>query len=807
MRNVFYALRIFRHNWPVTIVIILSLGLGIGANTTVFTLINSILLKPLPVKDPETLILFENISDRGVQRPFSIPMLEELHRQAPDIFLEIFGWSSSLVNIHRDGEIEQVSGLLAEPNFFSSLGIQPLIGRNIEPGDTVDVPVAMIGYPFWQSHFGGDRAVLGKTIRIDETPVTIIGVTPPEFFGVRVGGFQDVFLPLSAGSLMATTILPYDSRALLWVGIMGRLKPGVTLDQAQASLKVLSPQVFESTLPLDAEGIRREGFLAQQIGIRSASTGLSGLREQYSSALYILMALVGMILLIACLNLANLMLARARMREVEMGVRLSLGATRRHLFSQLITESILVSGMGALLALFFARWGSQLIVGFFSGGRSHVYLDLSPDMRVFGFAVLAAVLTAVLVGVLPASRIVRIDPCKILAHGRGIVDRRFTSALSRSTVAVQVALSVVLLIAAGLLARSFQNLTNEDLGLEPDHVLLVLMSPRRTATDLTNEYYLQLLERVQSLPGVQSASVVHPSPMIALDMSVPISGYAPGEDTTVYRHFAAPGLFKTFGIQFLQGRDFDFGDSPQSPKVAIINQTMAGRLFGSEDPMGVRVRVGTREREHQVIGVVADSKYDDIRVDPPPTIYLASLQYPGRSSTLAIRTEGDPNLVAGAVRHEINELGVEIPIRTSTFNERMNWLLSQDRLLATLSCVLALLALLVTGIGVYGIVSYAVTTRTREIGIRMALGARMTGIQWLIIRELLPFLLVGLAIGVIFAVWASHLLSSILFGLAPYDPTSFISSSILIMIVGLLSALIPATRASRLSPADALRYE
>ena len=365
----------------------------------------------------------------------------------------------------------------------------------------------------------------------------------------------------------------------------------------------------------------------------------------------------------------------------------------------------------------------------------------------------------------------------------------------------------MLLIAAGLLARSFQNLTNEDLGLESDHVLLVFMSPRRTATDRTNEYYLQLLERVQSLPGVQSASVVHPSPMFALDMSVPISGYAPGEDTTAYRHFAAPGLFKTFGIQFLQGRDFDFGDSPQSPKVAIINQTMAGRLFGSEDPMGVRVRVGTRGREHQVIGVVADSKYDDIRVDPPPTIYLASLQYPGEGSTLAIRTEGDPNLVAGAVRHEINELGVEIPILTSTFNERMNWLLSQDRLLATLSGVLALLALLVTGIGVYGIVSYAVTTRTREIGIRMAFGARMTGIQWLIIRELLPFLLVGLAIGVIFAVWASHLLSSILFGLAPYDPTSFISSSILIMIVGLLSALIPATRASRLSPADALRYE
>ena len=252
-----------------------------------------------------------------------------------------------------------MSGLLAEANFFSSLGIQPLIGRNIEPGDTAGPPVAMIGYPFWQSHFGGDRAVLGKTIRIDETPVTIIGVTPPEFFGVRVGGFPDVFLPLSARSRMATTILPYDSRAFLWVGIMGRLKPGVTLDQAQASLRVLSPQVFESTLPLDAEGIRREGFLAQQIEIRSASTGLSGLREQYTSALYILMALVGMILLIACLNLANLMLARARTREVEMGVRLSLGATRRQLFNQLITESLLLSGMGGVLAPVFCPLGQS----------------------------------------------------------------------------------------------------------------------------------------------------------------------------------------------------------------------------------------------------------------------------------------------------------------------------------------------------------------------------------------------------------------------------------------------------------------
>lgn len=807
-------------------VAILSLALGIGANTAIFILIDALLLRELPVRQPERLVELSLKRLEGTA-PFSYPMYRELER-GQRVFSGLMAWSSNgLSNVEVNGALSQDTVVSVSGNYYAGLGVSPLLGRFITPDDVhpqngSTSQVAVLGYGFWQRRFGSAAGVIGKQIRVEGQPFTVIGVTRKWFTGMTPGEPPEITVPITAQPLISDGWLQgLGDRSKLWLSLTGRLKPGLTIAQARAQLQSVWPGVLQATASTQEPGLRRQRFLSMGLELTPAATGLSrALRAACTKPLYVVLGIVGLILLVACVNLANLMLARAAARSQETSIRLALGASRWILARQVLTETLMLSFSGALLGLAFAYGASHLLANLMTrNSLAPIIFDLRPDWRVLCATAFAAIFTGVLFGLAPTWHASRQDPASLLQQNARTVTGG-VGKLGKALIVTQVALSFVLILGAGLLVRTFQNLSSIDLGLQKDHLLEVLLTPKPGAYQNVNmnAYHLQLLDRLRAVPGVRSVAMgpFVPAPEGWHDTVSPTSAPADASRGTGLMADATeitPGFFATMGMRLLRGRDFDRNDDDRHPPAAIVSRSLAERLFPDGSAIGQRIRFGFMP-EHQaleVVGVADDARLFDFRDanKAANVVYLPTLQdvkYP-LGGSLLIRTSGPPESVARSVSSEIESVGHEYALRTETVPQVMAQTLVAEQGTAALSAAFAGLALLLASIGLYGLMSYTVSRRTHEIGVRMTLGAQQQNVRWMVLRDALSLGIIGIAIGIPCALAAGRLLASMLFGVSSSDVPSAAAACLLLLAVSLTAGYLPARRAMRVDPMVALRHE
>jgi predicted permease len=815
-----FAIRMLRKNPGFTAVAALTLALGIGANTAIFTLMDAVMLKNLPVKQPEQLIeLLTGSGDPGakIYNSFSWHAFQHWRERNQSLSGLIASSNSRFYCVVEGAPPERVAGQYVTGDFFSMLGVSSVIGRMIAPDDDrfgAPNAVAVISDGYWARRFGRDVSAVGKRIVVEDVPLTIVGVAPAEFFGLQVGSRVDLWAPLATEPLMRRTSWT-SSSGYKWLQLVGRIKPGVSLDQARADLELLfRPAVIEPEQALQITPETRRMVLNWKLRVEPAGAGLSQLRRQFSKPLTVLMVVVGMVLLIACANLANLLLARAASRQREIAVRLALGAGRARLIRQLLTESLLLALIGAAAGVLMAGAGTQYLLKLLATGRTSVLLDAQPDARALIFTGLLSVLTAMLFGLAPALRASGTDLIPALKEGgRGLEFGGSRQRLSRGLIVAQVALSLVLLVGAGLFLRTLRNLHSIDLGFERENALLVALDPSHSGytQNQTRDLFLGLLERLQAIPGVRSASLSWNPPVAGGGSSrtVSVEGRAPGPEASreIYLNWVAPRYFETLGVPLIAGRDFGFHDTAETPKVVILNQTMARVFFGDANPIGHRIKVENNDIR-EVVGVVGDSHYLEIREKIAPTLYLNTFQSPETGSEFAIRTAGNPNALIPAVRREIENQAKGIAItNVRTLANQVDAWIARERLIALLSSCFGGLALFIAAVGLYGVLSYTVARRTQEIGVRMALGAQSRDVVAMILKEVVWLVCLGLAFGLPLALFLSRFVADLLYGLTPTDPITIAAGALVMMIVALLAGYIPARRASRVDPMVALRCE
>ena len=816
-----YGLRLLVRSPGFAIVVMLSLGLGIGANTAIFTLMNALLLRDLPVREPERLVQLSAVRP-DAKVPVSYPMFRELERQQR-VFTGLVGWGRGImVNVEASGSLSREQIISVTGNAYSELGATPLFGRLLAPADSdpstgASSQVAVLGYSFWQRRFGGAPDVVGRQIRVEGRPFTIVGVSRKWFSGMTPGQQPDITIPVTAyPSLVEGNEFTLENRSLLWLFVTGRLKDGVTIEQARAQLATVWPAVLRATVSTEDPGSRRDRFLAMGLELTPAAKGFStGVRLGFARPLYVLSGIVALILLVACVNLANLMLARAAARSHEMGVRVAMGASRWSLARQVLTESLVLALSGAALGLVFAYWGTHFLVLLMTGNTAvPLSLDLTPDLSVLSATIALALVTGILFGMAPAWRASQTDPAIViqrsarsLAGGAG--------KLSRILVITQVALSMVLLLGGGLLVNSFLKLRKVDLGFQKEGILQIELSPRPGGyqnLDI-NSYHRQLLDRISAVPGVTVASLS--------DLSIPepeswhdaVSRAAADPSTTqhIFSNAAAvsPDFFQTLGIRILQGRSFQETDDEHHSRIAIMSASLARQLFPKGDAVGKSFHFGVMPdyQNLQIVGIAADTRLVNIREPSTPMSYFPSLQHPRPWGYLLVRTNQPPDTLSKVIAQQIDSLGREYALSTRTVAEVLSGELSEERVTGLLSGFFAALALLLASIGLYGLMSCAVTRRTREMGIRVALGAQREDVLWIVLREALALALSGLAVGIPCAIAACRLIGSMLFGLTSSDVPTISAVSILLLIVALIAGYLPALRASAIDPVVALRAE
>jgi predicted permease len=815
-----YTLRVLAKSPIFTIVAILSLALGIGANTAIFTLINALLLRDLPVRQPERLVYLSAVR-QGNKITFSYPMFREVER-GQRVFSGMIGWGGNwMPNVEVNGMLSEDRVLSVTGNCYSELGASPLLGRLLTSEDEnfsggANSQVAVIGYEFWRRRFGAAPDVVGKQIRIEGHPFTIIGVTRKWFTGMTTGEPPDITVPLTAMPLIQSGEFDLESRSLLWLHPVGRLKDGVTIEQARAQLESVWPNVLLATASTETPGLRRQTFLSMGLDVSSAAKGMSTeLRDQFTRPLYVLAAIVGLILLVACVNLANLMLARAAARSHEMSVRVAIGASRLSLARQVLIESLALSLAGAVLGLAFAYWGSRLLVLLMTQGNVvPVSLNLSPDLRVLSLTISVAILTGILFGIAPAWRCSSEDPAAVLQQNARSLSGG-ASKLSKALIITQIALSLVLLLGAGLFVRSLERLLSLDLGFPKASLLEIVLNPKPGGYDKLdlNNYHKQLLARISNLPGVASVSfgdATIPSPQGWHDRVSPMTAdSSTGVGLMANAASVSPGFFRTLGIPLLRGHDFTEADDEHHPHLAIVNSNLADRLFPNGDAVGKRVRFGFMPdyENIEIVGITRNARIFDIRDATTPVIFLCSFQYPSEWGGLLVRTKESPEALEKTISHEVESLGHEYVPRTRTVAQTIDAELVEERVTAMLSSFFAALALLLASIGLYGLMSYTVTRRTREIGIRVAVGAQRENVLWLVLRETLALALFGIGIGIPSALAATRLIATMLFGLSSTDVPTITVVSLLLLLVALFAGYLPARRASAIDPIVALRAE
>jgi putative ABC transport system permease protein len=712
--------------------------------------------------------------------------------------------------------------LFASGDIFRTLGVRPVLGRVLTPADDRlgCGAVAVLSYGFWQSHYSGDGGIIGKKILLDGHPFEIIGVTQPGFYGMEVGQKFDIVAPICAEAIVNGVDSSLDRRSAWWLRVIGRPKPGLSATQVTARLKTLAPQIFQATVPQKWSPDLQQDYRRKSFETKPAANGLGYVRTQYRAALIVLMVVVGVVLLIACANIANLLLARAALRQREIAVRLAIGATRGRLIRQLLTESLLLSSIGAAFGVLFANWGSTLLVGYLSTHNEPVFLDVALNLRILGFTAAVAIATGILFGVAPAWRATRVPlNAAMKENSRGLTAGHARLGLGKALVAFQVALSLVLLVAAGLLATTFWKLTTQDLGFDRGHVLLVNVDLRNAGypKDRLTAVYEQILGSLQALPGVRSASCSSLTPISGnfWNQNIRVDGYTPkvADDALVYFNRVSPAFFETLGTPLRAGRDFNQSDSIHSPRVAVVNETLAKRFFHEASPIGKGFRIEGSDAKPgpftEIVGVVKDAKYGEMRENILPTAYLPMSQdaEPRLQNSYELRTNGAAYGAIGPVKAALDAVNKNIDLEFNTLATQVDESLNRERLLATLSGFFGALALLLAAIGLYGVMSYTVARRRNEIGIRMALGAEQQAILWMVLREVLLLVGAGMVVGFAVAAGATRLLASLLYGLNPRDPTTLAVSGIVLLIVSALAGYLPARRAARLDPMTTLREE
>jgi putative ABC transport system permease protein len=824
-QDIRYGLRILGRTPVISGVAILSLALGIGANTAIFSLIDAVMLRMLPVERPQELFqVGMRSSESRDDRPetiFTNPLWEALRSQ-PDVFSGVFAWSSTEFDLAKGGAVHEVNGIFASGDYFATLGVRSAAGRLIDSADDKrGCPgVAVVSYGFWQEHFGGAQSAVGSTLSLDNHVFDVIGVTAPGFSGVDVGNKFDVAIPICTAAVFDGERSRLEKRSYWWLKVVGRSKAGVSQDQLKARLGVISPQVFAATLPQDYEPKDQKQFLSQSFEAIPAANGISYLRQQFTQPLNILMGVVGLVLLIACANIASLMLARAAARHKEIAVRKALGASRARLIRQLLTECVLLSTAGALLGISFAKWGTSLLVRFISTGDNKVFLDLSLDWRILSFTAAVAIFTGLLFGVLPAFRSTRVSLTSAMKGSQEVdAESRAKFRPGKWIVASQVALSLVLLVASGLFLRSLVKLVTMDVGFDRNNVLLIHanLHNAKVALDRQPAMFDEIDDRLRTLPGVVSAGRSVMTPVSNFVWNNPLLVDTPnaptGENSVAFFNFVSPGYLGTMRTPVLAGRGLNDSDTKTAPLVAIVNETLARKFFPNGDALGKYFRIqpepGKTAPPIQIVGIARDAKYESIREDAHATAYfpLTQITEPAEEQVFELRTAMRPSVLVPAVQEAIAGVSKTIPLDFGTLAEQVNDSLVQERLLATLSTFFGGLALLLAMIGLYGALSYLVAQRQREFGIRIALGAPRDSILRLVMRDVVAVLAGGLAAGVCISLATVGILQKMLFGLAARDMVTLLASIGVLSAVAFLAGYLPARRAMRVDPMVALRYE
>ncbi|MFZ0213427.1 MAG: ABC transporter permease [Candidatus Acidiferrales bacterium] len=832
LQDLRYGLRTLAKSPAFAAVAILTLALGIGANAAIFQLIDAVRLRTLPVTDPSTLAIVHlnkkhwgSGNFNGPYSEFTFPLWHQVE-QRQQAFSSIAAWGANRHNLATGGEVDNAQVLYASGDFFRTLGVQPFLGRLISAADDqagcaggVD-----LSYSFWQRRYGGESSVIGKTLTLDGHPFPILGVTPPSFYGVSVGDRFDVAIPICAEPVVNPGKFSFIAgdrpRETWWLSVFGRLKPGWNLQRAAAQLESTMPAALHETIPpqYDAEGVRH--YLDYTLETRPAANGFSNMRDDASDPLWLLLGLSGLVLLIACANLANLLLARASSREREIAVRLALGASRGRLIGQLLSESALLAIAGAVCGGFLAAVLSHSLIAFISTPDSPVFLDMPTDWRVLGFAGGLAILTTILFGLAPALRSGSVPPGVVLkTGGRGSTGGHERFRLQRILVASQVALSLVLLAGALLFARSLRNLMTRNPGFQENGILVANVDfTRLKVPDAQQEQFTRnLLDRIRAVPGVAGAATSTRSPVngsSSNDWVLDDKGGHPNGAS--WEDYVSAGYFETIENTMIMGRDFNSEDSATAPGVAIVNQTFVKQfLNGAKNPIGMRFRVwappGQPARYYNVVGEVKDSVYNDMHDKMVAVMYFPRTQlappfvYPG--ATFLIRSRGGMAGLLISVKDAITGVNPEIDIQFKVLSTQIRDSLVQDELMATLCGFFGALAVLLAAIGLYGVISYTVAQRTNEIGIRMALGSQPSGVIRLILGEVAVLIAIGVVVGVGLTLAGSKAASSLLFGLKARDPLTLALAVVILAVIGFAASFIPARRASRLDPMVALRYE
>jgi putative ABC transport system permease protein len=829
IQDIRYGVRQLRQRPGFALIAMVSLALGIGANTAIFQLVDALRLRALPVERPKELlsISFARGSEQSglyYSRSAELTYAQwEQIRAQQQAFTGVLAWSAARFNLTTSGEGHFAEGLYVSGEFFRVLGVNPLIGRTFSADDDREdcsSPGAVVSYAFWQRELAGDAGAVGRVVNLDGHAFQVVGVTPSHFFGLEVGTRYDVAIPLCADRLLSRDgqgRIPV--RSDWWLSMMGRLKPRWTTERATAQLQAFSPGIMRATLPPNYQSDAAKRYLSNKLIATEAGTGVSFLRKEYDRPLWLLLATTGLVLLIACGNLANLLLARASVREREMAVRLAIGASRGRLVRQLLAESLLLAVIGAALGGSLAQLLSRGLIVFVSTTNSPLYVGLGVDQQVLGFTAALAIVTCILFGLAPALSATHLAPAAAMrSGGRGATAGRERFGLRRGLIATQIAFSLVLLVGALLFVRSLRNLLLVDVGFRSEGVLAVNLDLRRAGytRERRPALYRDLLQRLLAQPPVSSAAQVLDTPISGSgldDMVIPEGATSEsGKDS----HFSlvGPGYFRTMGTALLAGRDFDDHDTLSSPKVAIVNEAFARKFFAGSNPVGrsfrLRASPGQPVPVFQIVGLVRNTKYYSLREDFPSISFVPIAQddeLGAGSATFVLRSKVSMGELTSAVKAAVADVSPGIGIEFHELAGQLRDSLLPERLMATLSSAFGLLAGLLATLGLYGVISYMVARRRNEIGVRMALGADRSQVIRLVLFEAGLVLAVGLTVGGFLALWAGRAAATLLFGLQPNDPVTLLAGMAVLTVVSLVASYVPARRAAGVDPMTALRDE
>jgi putative ABC transport system permease protein len=807
------AVRALRATPVVTAVAVLSLALGIGANTALFSLINGLRLKTLPVSAPDELVMLANGS-------WTNPIWDEIRARQHDAFTGAFAWSNDRVDLSTQGQTEFVDSIWASGEMFQVLGVRPERGRLLGPDDDVRggrSTVAVISDRLWRSRFNADESAIGRSIALNRVPFTIVGVMPAEFFGPEVGRRADVVVPIGADTVLRGKDSFLDGHWTWWLEIMARRKPGQNLEQAQAALRGIQAQVRDGAMPTTGPAEARAGFLKDPFSLEAAAAGRSTLRDRYTRPLTALLVVVGAVLLIACANIANLLLARAAARRHEICVRLALGASRGRLARQLLLESLMLSGAGALAGLAFAQWAGQLLVQQLATSTRVVSVDLSIDWRIAAFTAGVALLTALLFGVAPAFGLLRVSPNDaIKEQGRSVIgDRR--ARLRNTLVVAQVALSLVLIVAAGLFVRTFVSLSRQPLGFDPEPLLIATVDMRSSGVPADGRAKLaeDLRAAAATVPGISRVAASLITPISGqgwnTNITTPEAPQLTGRARMSWVNAVSPDWFASYGMRVIRGRDFDSSDRRGGEPVVIVNEKFVATFFGKADPVGQQLAGGGLRDDDaplRVVGVVSDAVYQNARAGQAATIYVPILQddHPGPNRSLtAVVAGGSFTPVRRGIVEALARVNPLVSVSFREYREQVRASTAQERLVAMLSGFFGVLAVVLSALGLYGVTTYSVNLRRTEIGVRMALGANGTGVVRMVLGRAGRLIAVGIAIGAGMSWWLSRYVGTLLYGLEARDPATIVAAAVTLLTVGVLAGWLPARRAARIDPAIVLR--